>query len=122
MNDKEELTKLYQDMYMAMIHKDESELNRVHDDSFVLEHMTGMHQNKQEYIKAIMNGTLNYYSSKLDHLDIHIQDGKADMVGHSIVEAAVFGGSRHTWKLALEFEAVKGEGKWKLAKAKASTW
>ena len=36
MNDKEMLNQLYEDMYNAMVKKDEAELLRVHDDSFVL--------------------------------------------------------------------------------------
>ena len=34
MNDKEMLNQLYEDMYTAMVKKDEVELLRVHDDSF----------------------------------------------------------------------------------------
>ena len=34
MNDKEMLHQLYEDMYTAMVKKDEAELLRVHDDSF----------------------------------------------------------------------------------------
>ena len=34
-------------MYAAMVAKDEDELRRVHDDSFVLIHMTGMNQSKE---------------------------------------------------------------------------
>ena len=58
--DKEQIETLYRDMYEAMVAKDTVVLNRVHADDFVLTHMTGMHQSKQEYIKAITNGTLNY--------------------------------------------------------------
>ena len=122
MDDKEQLLKLYQDMYEAMIHKEESELDRVHEDTFVLVHMSGMQQNKQEYIKSILNGTLNYYSSKLEHVDIQIQDHKAEMIGHSIVKASVFGGGcpinmndfhlfdkehRSSYPLNIAYEAVK---------------
>ncbi len=64
MDDNEQIIKLYHDMYAAMVAKDEAELKRLHDDSFVLIHMTGMHQSKQEYIRAIMDGTLNYYSEQ----------------------------------------------------------
>ncbi len=42
MNDKEMLNQLYEDMYTAMVKKEEAELMRVHDDAFVLVHMTGM--------------------------------------------------------------------------------
>ena len=52
-------------MYEAMVAKDTVVLNRVHADNFVLTHMTWMHQSKQEYIKAITNGTLNYFSADI---------------------------------------------------------
>lgn len=63
MNDREKIIQLYKDMYTAMINKDRAKLERVHDDSFVLVHMTGMRQPKDVYIDSIMNGTLNYYSA-----------------------------------------------------------
>ena len=122
MSDKEEITQLYHDMYAAMVAKDEAELNRVHDDSFVLVHMTGMHQSKQEYIRAILDGTLNYYSEDTVDINISISGNKAVMTGHSKVSAAVFGGGRHTWRLSLKFDVKKTEEGWKLSKAQASTW
>ena len=44
MNDHQAIEQLYHDMYSAMVKKDEAELDRIHDESFVLIHMTGMHQ------------------------------------------------------------------------------
>ena len=122
MNDKEQLTGLYHEMYAAMIAKDESELERIHASEFVLIHMTGMHQSKREYIRAIMDGTLNYYSEETDSIDISVSGDTAVMTGHSKVAAAVFGGGRHTWRLALKFNAKKMDDGWKLTKAQASTW
>jgi len=122
MDDKEQLRKLYHDMYAAMVAKDEAELDRVHDNGFALIHMTGMHQSKREYIRAIMDGTLNYYSEQTDSLDIDINGDTAFMTGHSKVAAAVFGGGRHTWRLALFIHAKKSGEDWKLTKAEASTW
>ena len=66
MDDKQKIEALYREMYEAMVAKDTATLNRVHADDFVLTHMTGMHQSKQEYIRAIANGTLN-----------DVRDGKA---------------------------------------------
>ncbi len=122
MDDKEQIIKLYHDMYAAMVAKDEAELVRVLDDSFVLIHMTGMRQSKQEYIRAIMEGTLNYYSEQTDSLDIDINGDTAVMTGHSKVTATVFGGGQHTWRLALKFGVMKTSEGWKLTKASASTW
>ena len=36
MTDKEQIIALYKEMYAAMVNKDRAELERVHDDSFVL--------------------------------------------------------------------------------------
>ena len=122
MNDKEQIIKLYHDMYAAMTAKDKAELDRVHDDSFVLVHMTGMRQGKQEYIRAIMNGTLNYFSEKTENIDIKVDGGRAVLTGKSRVSAAVFGGGRHTWRLALSLEAKKSNDKWRFTEAEASAW
>ena len=123
MNDKQRIEQLYHDMYSAMLKKDEAEHDRVHDESFVLIHMTGMHQDKSTYIRAIMEGTLNYYSEKTDSLDIKInEDNTAVLTGRSLVNAAVFGGGKHTWRLQLRFDLKKVGDEWKLAKAQASTY
>lgn len=122
MNDQQEIKRLYHDMYAAMVAKDEAELERVHDDSFVLVHMTGMHQDKQTYIRAIMDGTLNYFSERTESLDVQVHGDEADMVGHSRVSAAVFGGGKHTWPLALHFKLRRTPDGWKLMRAEASTY
>ena len=46
MTDKEQIMQLYKEMYNAMVNKDRAALERVHDDSFMLVHMTGMRQTK----------------------------------------------------------------------------
>ena len=122
MNDEVKLRKLYEDMYAAMVSKDEAELDRVHDESFVLEHMTGMRQDKKTYIRSILNGTLNYYSAVTENLSVQVNGDDATMTGRSRVSAAVFGGGKHIWRLQLFFHAKRTENSWKLTKAEASTW
>ena len=122
MDDKKQIEQLYHEMYRAMVNKDRAELERVHDDSFVLVHMTGMHQSKRVYIDSIMDGTLNYFSEQTEGLDIQVTGDSAIMTGRSKVAAAVFGGERHTWRLQLRFDLVKREEGWKLTKAQASTY
>ena len=48
-------------------------LNKVHGDDFVLVHMTGMRESKAEYIRAIADGTLNYYSAEHDRIQLKIR-------------------------------------------------
>lgn len=121
-DDKQQLAALYERMYKAMIAKDSTVLDEVHADDFVLVHMTGMHQSKPVYIHAIMDGTLNYYSAVTEELDVDVDGDKAVITGHSRVEAAVFGGGRHTWPLSLRFEARKENGTWRFTRSQASTY
>ena len=101
MTDKNMIEALYREMYKAMVEKDTATLNRVHADNFVLTHMTGMHQSKQEYIKAIAGGTLNYYSAEHEQMDIKVDGNHATLTGRSRVNAAVFGGGRHILQQSL---------------------
>lgn len=122
MTDKEQIIQLYKEMYNAMVNKDRAELERVHDDSFVLVHMTGMRQSKEVYISSIMDGTLNYYSATHEDMQIEVNGDTAVLTGRSKVTAAVFGGSKHTWRLQLRFQLVKNNGEWRFALASASTY
>ena len=122
MNDKDKIIQLYKKMYTAMIAKDEPTLERVHDDSFVLVHMTGMRQSKEQYISAIMDGTLNYFSAEHEDMLVQINGDTAVLTGKSRVSAAVFGGGRHTWRLQLHFQLMKRDESWYLTLASASTY
>jgi len=122
MTDQEKIIQLYKEMYTAMINKDKAELDRVHDNSFVLIHMTGMQQSKAVYISSIMNHTLNYYSASHEHMQITVSGNTATLTGRSRVSAAVFGDSKHTWRLQLQFELVKKNDNWYFTLAKASTY
>lgn len=122
MEERNELSRLYEQMYRAMIAKDIDTLGKLHADDFVLTHMTGMKQPKHAYLEAIANGTLNYYSAVTEHLDMAIEGDKAMMTGRSRVLAAVFGGGKHTWSLQLRFTLRKENGHWLFVSARASTY
>ena len=118
----DELQKLYSDMYHYMIAKDVSKLGSILDDSFVLVHMTGMRQTKREYLKAIKNGTLNYFSEELERFSAQVSEDTAVLVGQSRVSAAVFGGGRHTWRLQLDIKLKNRDDLWLMTEARASTY
>ena len=122
LSDKEKIEALYRDMYRAMVNKDRTELERVHDDSFYLLHMTGMKQSKSVYINSIMTGTLNYYDEKTEALYITVNGDTATLIGRSRVTAAVFGGGKHTWRLQLHFNLIKKNNEWKFTSSSASTY
>ena len=122
MDDKELLTQCYHVMYQGMIEKNMELLEKSLDESFVLVHMTGMRQTKSQYMDYIANGTLNYYSEKTEHMEITVDGEQARLVGQSRVNAAVFGGGKHVWRLQLSMRAVKKNGKWQMTEAVASTY
>lgn len=122
LTDKEQIARCYDDMYHAMIAKDTAALGTLLDDGFVLVHMTGMRQPKTEYLRYIAQSTLNYYSCDDTQLDITVEDNRASLTGRSRVNAAVFGGGRHTWRLQLDIDLKKEGGRWLMTEARASTY
>lgn len=84
--------------------------------------MTGTRQPKREYLRAIKDGTLNYYSVEDDEIIIDINSDKATMTGRSRVNAAVYGGGRHTWRLQINSMLVKKDDRWLFVEQRASTY
>jgi len=121
-DDRQQIQQLYETMYQAMVAKDTATLNHVYADEMVLVHMTGMRQSKRQYLDAIADGTLNYYSAQHEQMDIQIDGDHATMTGRSRVTAAVFGGGRSTWRLQLRFKLVKRDGRWVFTEASAGTY
>ena len=122
MSEDKKLKNCYRQMYSGMVEKDRSLLSDILDESFVLVHMTGMRQSKEAFIKAVENGTLNYYSADHERIDVDFHDSNATLLGQSVVNAAVFGGGRHTWRLQLNLKLVQKENTWKISEARASTY
>ncbi|MCM1499033.1 MAG: nuclear transport factor 2 family protein [Clostridium sp.] len=122
MDDKEKIENCYCQMYCGMVDKNPALLSEVLDKSFVLVHMTGMRQSKEEFIRAVENGTLNYYSAKHQHMEVEVQGEQAHLTGQSVVNAAVFGGGRHTWRLQLKLSLVRNGDTWQIIEAQASTY
>ena len=122
MKDKERIEDCYRQMYIGMIQKDRNALSEVLDDSFVLVHMTGMRQSKTAFILAVEDGTLNYYSANHQRMEIIVSGDKAEFIGQSMVNAAVFGGGPHTWRLQLKLKLIQRADSWKITEAKASTY
>ena len=120
--EESQLRQLYDVMYKAMIAKDIPVLDSLLSDNSVLIHMTGMRQPKREYLKAIANGTLNYYSCENSEIEVKENGDSARMTGKSKVYAAVFGGGRHTWSLRLDIDWRKIDGHWKITEMSAGTY
>ena len=122
MSDKELVENCYRQLYRGMVDKDRTILSKVLYEGFVLIHMTGMRQGKEAFIRAIEDGTLNYFSADHQHMETSIQGDTAELIGRSMVNAAVFGGGRHTWRLQLDLALIKKGDAWAITEATASTY
>ena len=122
MSDREMVENCYRQMYRGMILKNHDILSKVLDDSFVLVHMTGMRQIKEVFIRAVEDGTLNYFSANHQQINASIYGDTAELIGQSQVRASVFGGGQHAWRLQLRLKLIRTHDTWKIAEAKASTY
>lgn len=122
MNDKQQIARLYEDMLQNMIDKDTVSLGALLSDDSVLVHMTGYRQSKWEYLREIASGVLNYYSAQTDSIEVTVDGDKARLIGRSRVNAAVYGGGRHTWPLQMDSKLERIGGEWKITWTKASTY
>lgn len=122
MDDKTQLIILYENMYQFMIRKDTDNLAKILSDEFTLQHMTGMVQKKQEFLKAVRQGVLNYFAADHEKIDVQITEDYAKLIGDSRVMAAVFGGGRHTWRLRQTISCKKVNDTWVMEKSIASVY
>ncbi len=123
MNDIEILQNMYKELHEASIEKNAEKIKLLLAPKYVLIHMTGMRQTGEEYISSVLDGTLNYYNSVHDSIDVKlIGDEDALIDGKSRVNAAVFGGGRNTWRLRQKLKAKKLNGEWKFMESRASTY
>ena len=122
MTDIEQIQEQYKKMYDAMIRKDEAALASVLDDSFVLVHMTGMRQPKTAFLRAVMDGTLNYFSARHENMPVNVSGNTATITGQSYVAAAVFGGGRSNWRLQQRIRLKEKDGAWLMTESVASTY
>lgn len=122
MSDKDKIRNRYIQMYQGMTEKDGELLENVLHPDFVLMHMTGMCQTKEEFIQAVQNGTLNYDSVRHRSIDVRLHENEAELTGKSLVHASVFGGRWNTWRLQINCSLKKENNIWMITSAKASTF
>lgn len=113
---------LYIDICNASISKDINMLNRILSKNYVLVHMTGKRQSKEDYINSIINGELKYYESKHESIEVTIEGNKAEIVGKTLILAAPFGISKSWWKLRQDLTLEKINDEWKIVKSIAASY
>ena len=122
MTDEEIIRNLYIELCDASINKDLNKLDEILADDYILVHMTGMNQTKEDYINSVKNGELKYYESIHEDIQINIKNNKAIVIGKTKTLASPFGIHKSWWRLRQDLELEKIERKWVIKQSKASTY
>ena len=122
MDDEERIRGLYREYWRCMIAKDADGLRGMMTEDYTLQHMTGVKQSAETFLKGLLDGTFRYCSAEHDGIEVTVSGDRASMTGKSRVLAAVYGGGKHSWRLRGDFSLRKEEGRWKLSSSRASTY
>ncbi len=122
MTDEEKIKELYKYYWLCMINKDSDGLRSIMSKDYVLIHMTGVQQDKEDFIKGLLSGTFNYFGAEHDDITVTVSADTAQMTGKSRVLASVYGGGKKLWHLRGDFTLRKENNDWKLTSSKASTY
>ena len=122
MTETDKIKDIYLKYWDGMIRKDTDLLRSLMAEDYYLEHMTGVRQSKETFLKGLVGGTFNYYSADHDSIEVHISGDEAAMIGKSRVLAAVYGGGKHSWRLQGDFTLRKEQGDWLLTSSRASVY
>ena len=121
-DDRERIEAMYRDYWRCMIEKDTAGLRSMMAEDYCLQHMTGVTQSAEVFLRGLTDGTFNYFAAEHESIEVRLRGDQADMVGKSRVLAAVYGGGKHQWRLRGDFTLRKEHGEWKLARSAASTY
>lgn len=113
---------IYRSMYRFMIERDVDRLGALLGDDFLLVHMTGRCQPKEEFLKSVRSGELRYYSETEESFLVRVEGTSATALGKSLVEASPFGAGRSFWRLQQELTLAKRDGEWLITRSVASMY
>ena len=109
---EQEVLERFKEFLEAMIEKDDAKLDEIIDDNYILTHMSGKRQTKKEYINEIMDGTLNYYKSRIIHPQVSIlEETHARLIADVELDAKVYG-IKGTWTMNSEVYMKKINNNW----------
>ncbi|WP_419883484.1 nuclear transport factor 2 family protein [Peribacillus sp. B-H-3] len=109
--DKQNILAIYQRIDDAMVNKDTETLDKILDADYVLVHMTGYHQGKQEWLEQIENEQMKYFKIMPRKTAITIDGNSAILVCETKIDARIYG-FRNTWSMKMEMHFEKRGDNW----------
>lgn len=118
--DEQKILAIYQRIDEAMVNKDTEALENILDNNYILVHMTGYRQSKQEWLEQIENEEMRYFKIMPQKNEIMINGNEAVLVCNTKIDARIYG-FRNTWSLTLKMQFEKRGEKWYPVHAKATS-
>lgn len=116
------LISLYRQMQAAMVAADSARLKALLTDDFMLVHITGYRQPREEWLADITTGRMRYSSSEEKALRVtDVDDVRATVIGRNLVTASIWG-AQGVWLLQLRIDCVRTDGRWLMRRAVASVY
>jgi ketosteroid isomerase-like protein len=109
--DKQKIQSVYQRIDNAMINKDTETLEKILDDNYLLVHITGYHQPKQEWLEQIENEQMKYYKTMPQKTSITIEGNSAILICDTKLDARIYG-FRNTWSMQMKMYFEKRGDNW----------
>ena len=108
---KEEVLERYKTMQQAMVDADTTILNEVISEGTTFRHMSGRVQTKEEYLKDIEDGVLDYRAYTIEDASVTI-DGEDAYVKAKVTLTANAYGAYGSWPFNVNAHFKKINGVW----------
>jgi ketosteroid isomerase-like protein len=109
--DKQKILAVYHRIDGAMVNKDTETLDDILDDNYVLVHITGYHQPKQEWLEQIDNEEMKYFKTMPQKTTITIDGNTAILICDTKIDARIYG-FRNTWSMQMKMCFEKRGDNW----------
>lgn len=110
-NEKLQVLGITRQLTQLMIDKNTEALNKILVADFMLTHITGYVQSKEEWFSEIESERMKYYSYTELKTAVKIEGNKATFVGQNLLDARIWG-TRKSWRLQQTMHLEKRHGKW----------
>ena len=77
----EQIRELYRAYWRCMIDRDVQGLRRMMTEDYTLQHMTGVRQSADAFLRGLQDGTFRYFSAGHDGIEVTVEGDRAILVG-----------------------------------------
>lgn len=107
----------------AMVAGDTEALGAMLDESFVLTHLTGYRQPKQEWISQMREGRFIYHRMEAHAVTVSLNGSRARLTGDTHTDSTASGSRRPGgWRLRMVQDYEWRDGQWTVLRCVTSIW